>query len=166
MPRFPLVCVLLLGAALAAAVSPASAAQPASLFNADGQNHVLLCVPLAVSPANLRYSDGTETGFKVTNDLTFNDGRCPSNTVRLDYHEVFPTDAGPLVFHRGGNGYTDEPNTKYGQLVTSDLDGDLARLTAAGVRFRNEIVSGPGGRQILAEDPSGNLVELFEPAAR
>jgi catechol 2,3-dioxygenase-like lactoylglutathione lyase family enzyme len=51
-------------------------------------------------------------------------------------------------------------------FVTSDLDGEIARLKAAGVRFRNEIVSGPGGRQILVEDPSGNLVELFEPAAR
>ncbi len=51
-------------------------------------------------------------------------------------------------------------------FVTSDLDGEIARLDAAGVRFRNEIVSGPGGRQILVEDPSGNLIELFQPAAR
>jgi predicted enzyme related to lactoylglutathione lyase len=51
-------------------------------------------------------------------------------------------------------------------FVTSDLDGEIARLEAAGVSFRNEVVSGPGGRQILLEDPSGNLVELFQPAAR
>ncbi len=51
-------------------------------------------------------------------------------------------------------------------LVTDDLDGEIARLKAAGVRFRNEIVSGPGGRQILVEDPSGNLIELFQPAAQ
>ncbi len=51
-------------------------------------------------------------------------------------------------------------------LVTADLDGEIARLKGAGVRFRNEIVSGPGGRQILVEDPSGNLIELFQPAAR
>lgn len=50
-------------------------------------------------------------------------------------------------------------------FVTADLDGEIARLKAAGVRFRNEIVSGPGGRQILVEDPSGNLIELFQPAA-
>jgi catechol 2,3-dioxygenase-like lactoylglutathione lyase family enzyme len=50
-------------------------------------------------------------------------------------------------------------------LVTGDLDSEIARLKAAGVRFRNEIVSGPGGRQILVEDPSGNLIELFQPAA-
>jgi catechol 2,3-dioxygenase-like lactoylglutathione lyase family enzyme len=49
-------------------------------------------------------------------------------------------------------------------FVTSNLDAEIARLTAEGVRFRNEIVSGPGGRQILIEDPSGNLVELFQPA--
>lgn len=41
-------------------------------------------------------------------------------------------------------------------FVTSDLDGEIARLKAAGVPFRKEIVSGPGGRQILVEDPSGN----------
>ena len=51
-------------------------------------------------------------------------------------------------------------------LVTADLDGEIARLKAAGVRFRNDIVSGPGGRQILLEDPSGNLIELFQPAAQ
>ena len=50
-------------------------------------------------------------------------------------------------------------------FVTADLDGEIARLRAAGVRFRNDVVSGPGGRQILVEDPSGNLVELFQPAA-
>jgi catechol 2,3-dioxygenase-like lactoylglutathione lyase family enzyme len=51
-------------------------------------------------------------------------------------------------------------------LVTSDLDGEMARLREAGVPFRNDVVSGPGGRQVLVQDPSGNLVELFEPAVR
>jgi glyoxylase I family protein len=49
---------------------------------------------------------------------------------------------------------------------SSALETDIARLQQAGVRFRNQIVTGPGGRQILIEDPSGNLVELFEPAPR
>ena len=49
------------------------------------------------------------------------------------------------------------------QLETADLDADVERLHAAGARFRNEIVTGRGGRQILVEDPAGNLVELFEP---
>jgi catechol 2,3-dioxygenase-like lactoylglutathione lyase family enzyme len=49
-------------------------------------------------------------------------------------------------------------------LIVSDLDAEIARLDAAGVRFRNEVVSGPGGRQVLVQDPSGNLIELFQPA--
>ncbi len=51
-------------------------------------------------------------------------------------------------------------------FVTTDLDAEIDRLRAAGVRFRNEVVSGPGGRQILLEDPSGNPIELFQPAQR
>ena len=49
-------------------------------------------------------------------------------------------------------------------FITDDLDAEIARLRSEGVRFRNEIVDGPGGRQILVEDPSGNLIELFQPA--
>ncbi|MBE8518522.1 VOC family protein [Amycolatopsis sp. H6(2020)] len=49
-------------------------------------------------------------------------------------------------------------------LIVADLDAEIARLTAAGVAFRTEVVSGPGGRQILLADPAGNLVELFQPA--
>jgi predicted enzyme related to lactoylglutathione lyase len=48
-------------------------------------------------------------------------------------------------------------------LVTDDLAGDVARLEAAGVSFRNQVVSGPGGSQVLAVDPAGNFVELFQP---
>jgi catechol 2,3-dioxygenase-like lactoylglutathione lyase family enzyme len=48
------------------------------------------------------------------------------------------------------------------QLQVSGLPAEVERLQAAGVQFRNEIVHGFGGDQILAEDPSGNLVELFE----
>ncbi len=47
-----------------------------------------------------------------------------------------------------------------------DIDAEVARLRDAGATFRNDIVSGPGGKQILLEDPSGNVVELFQPAAR
>ncbi len=52
------------------------------------------------------------------------------------------------------------------QLVVGDIDAEVTRLRGAGVRFRNDIVRGPGGAQILLEDPSGNLVELFQPAAQ
>ncbi len=49
-------------------------------------------------------------------------------------------------------------------LVVADLDGKVEAMKRAGLRFRNEVVSGPGGRQILLEDTAGNPVELFEPA--
>ena len=49
-------------------------------------------------------------------------------------------------------------------LEVDDLDAAVARLREAGVRFRDEIVTGVGGKQVLAQDPSGNLIELFEPA--
>ena len=54
--------------------------------------------------------------------------------------------------------------TRHLGLEVEDLEALVARLRAEGVPFRNEIVTGPGGRQILCEDPSGNVVELFEPA--
>ncbi len=47
-------------------------------------------------------------------------------------------------------------------LLVDDLDASIAQLKAAGARFRNDIVQGTGGKQILLEDPSGNLIELFE----
>lgn len=49
------------------------------------------------------------------------------------------------------------------QLEVTDLDATVAELRGAGASFRNEIVTGVGGRQILVEDPSGNPIELFEP---
>jgi catechol 2,3-dioxygenase-like lactoylglutathione lyase family enzyme len=51
-------------------------------------------------------------------------------------------------------------------LLTADLESEVARLRGEGVPFRNDIVKGPGGSQILIEDPSGNLVELFQPASQ
>jgi catechol 2,3-dioxygenase-like lactoylglutathione lyase family enzyme len=47
-------------------------------------------------------------------------------------------------------------------IEVDDLDTTVAALRAQGARFRNEPIAGPGGRQVLAEDPSGNPVELFE----
>jgi catechol 2,3-dioxygenase-like lactoylglutathione lyase family enzyme len=51
-------------------------------------------------------------------------------------------------------------------LVVDDIDTEVGRLRGAGATFRNDIVEGPGGKQILLQDPSGNFVELFQPAAR
>ena len=51
-------------------------------------------------------------------------------------------------------------------LIVDDIDVEVATLRDAGATFRNDVVTGPGGKQILLEDPSGNVVELFQPAAR
>jgi catechol 2,3-dioxygenase-like lactoylglutathione lyase family enzyme len=51
-------------------------------------------------------------------------------------------------------------------LIVDDLPAEVARLRADGVQFRNDIVTGPGGSQVLLVDPSGNFVELFQPARR
>jgi catechol 2,3-dioxygenase-like lactoylglutathione lyase family enzyme len=52
------------------------------------------------------------------------------------------------------------------EFVVDDIAAEVERLRAEGVRFRNDIVTGPGGKQILLEDPSGNPIELFQPAGR
>ena len=49
-------------------------------------------------------------------------------------------------------------------LIVDDIASEVDRLRDAGLRFRNDIVTGPGGSQILLEDPSGNVIELFQPA--
>jgi catechol 2,3-dioxygenase-like lactoylglutathione lyase family enzyme len=51
-------------------------------------------------------------------------------------------------------------------FVVEDINSEVQRLRDAGVRFRNEIVTGPGGQQIVIDDPSGNPIELFQPAGR
>ena len=51
-------------------------------------------------------------------------------------------------------------------FIVEDLDAEVTRVRGAGAQFRNDIVEGPGGKQILLQDPSGNVVELFQPAAR
>ena len=47
-------------------------------------------------------------------------------------------------------------------LIVEELDGTIAELKSAGCRFRSDVIQGTGGKQILLEDPSGNLVELFQ----
>jgi catechol 2,3-dioxygenase-like lactoylglutathione lyase family enzyme len=51
-------------------------------------------------------------------------------------------------------------------LIVEDLAGEVERLREAGLTFRSDIVTGPGGSQIVLDDPSGNPVELFQPATR
>jgi catechol 2,3-dioxygenase-like lactoylglutathione lyase family enzyme len=49
------------------------------------------------------------------------------------------------------------------QVIVDDIEAEVARLRGRGLTFRNEILSGPGGSQVLVEDPSGNVVEIFQP---
>jgi catechol 2,3-dioxygenase-like lactoylglutathione lyase family enzyme len=49
-------------------------------------------------------------------------------------------------------------------FVVDDIESDVERLRSAGLSFRNDIISGPGGKQVLVDDPSGNPIELFQPA--
>jgi catechol 2,3-dioxygenase-like lactoylglutathione lyase family enzyme len=49
-------------------------------------------------------------------------------------------------------------------FIVDDIDTEVERLRAADVKFRNEVISGPGGRQILLENPAGNPIEVFQPA--
>jgi catechol 2,3-dioxygenase-like lactoylglutathione lyase family enzyme len=49
-------------------------------------------------------------------------------------------------------------------LIVDDIAAEVDRLRDAGLSFRNDVVKGPGGQQILLEDPSGNVIELFQPA--
>jgi len=51
-------------------------------------------------------------------------------------------------------------------LIVDDIDAEVARLRAAGAAFRNDVLEGPGGKQVLLQDPAGNVVELFQPARR
>lgn len=51
-------------------------------------------------------------------------------------------------------------------LIVDDLEAEVTRLRKAGAHFRNDVLSGPGGKQVLLQDPSGNVIELFQMAAR
>jgi catechol 2,3-dioxygenase-like lactoylglutathione lyase family enzyme len=51
-------------------------------------------------------------------------------------------------------------------LIVDDIEAEVARLRKAGAPFRNDIVEGPGGKQILLQDPSGNVIELFQPEGK
>ena len=91
--------------------------------------------------------------------------------VRGDLRLVLRAPGGPGGGAQGGGGGSELPDgtmpapggwNRFSIEVT-DLDALVGKLHDDGVRFRNDIVNGTGGRQIIAEDPSGNPVELFEP---
>ncbi|HEY2640733.1 MAG TPA: VOC family protein [Streptosporangiaceae bacterium] len=81
---------------------------------------------------------------------------------------VKPTDSGGPGGSGGGAPMPDGTLQQPGgwnrfSIEVSDIEAEVAGLRQAGARFRNEIVTGIGGRQIIVEDPAGNPVELFEP---
>jgi hypothetical protein len=122
-------------ALLLLALPPAAqATQPASTYDAPGQRHDNVCANPAGPSLNLRYLDGSPTGFTLSNALAFADGSCATGQIRLDLHEVvsLPNNTGALVFHRGGNGYVDAENVKYGQVLVSDLAGALPNPVPSG----------------------------------
>jgi hypothetical protein len=101
-------------------------------YNADGQHHADQCAVLRPGSVPLRYPDFTPTGFDVSRDLALKDGSCGFGQVRLDYHEVLATPQGDLCFHRGGNGYVDAANVKYGHIAVTDILSNLPRPTPSG----------------------------------
>ena len=87
--------------------------------------------------------------------------------VSLGETHVFLSGPGASGSRTMPNGQTQEPGG-WNRMVlqVSDLAGCIAALKKAGVRFRNETETGPAGSQIQIEDPDGNPIELFQPAAR
>src|SRR5262245_22320669 len=86
-------------------------------------------------------------------------------SVSLGESQILLSGPGASGSRRMPNGQSQEPGG-WNRIVlrVSDLPSCIAALKAAGVRFRNEMETGPGGRQIQIEDPDGNPIELFEPA--
>jgi hypothetical protein len=127
---------LLLAVAAAALVlaapATAGATESAATYDADGQRHADACVSPLGPTVQLRYLGGTPTGFFIPDPLSFTDGSCPSGDLRIDLHEIVDSPAGPLVFARGGNGYTDDQNAKYGQVRLADLVADPGPPTPSG----------------------------------
>ena len=123
------------------------------------------------TPVNVRYmvADPQQSADWYVNHLGF--GRLPNASPAFAAVERGPVRL--LLSGRGSSAGRPMPDGRQPepggwnrlQLVFEDLDAEVARLRAQGMRFRNDIVKGPGGSQILAEDPSGNVVELFQPAA-
>jgi hypothetical protein len=101
--------------------------------NADGQRHADVYVPPARDRIALRFPDGSPTGFVLdASQLVYRDGRGQDGCVRLDFHERLSSDTGDLVFARGGNGFFDAQNVKYGHVAVADLAADPGRPQPSG----------------------------------
>src|SRR6185436_1476424 len=101
--------------------------------NADGQRHADVYVPPARAEIDLRFADGTPTGFTLSADrLAYRDGRRQYGCVRLDFHERVGSDAGDWAFALGVNGFVDAQNVKYGHVAVADLAADPGRPSSSG----------------------------------
>jgi hypothetical protein len=101
--------------------------------NADGQRHADVYVPPAHDEIDLRYPDGSPTGFALeASQLVYRDRRGQDGCVRLDFHERLSSGAGDLAFARGGNGFVDAQNVKYGHVAVADLAADPGRPQPSG----------------------------------
>jgi len=122
--------------------------------NADGQRHADVYVPPARDEIDLRFADGTPTGFTLSADrLAYRDGRGQDGCVRLDFHERVGSDAGDLAFARGGNGFVDAQNVKYGHVAVADLAADPGRPSSSG---------GGRGDEAKVDERAGSYVVVVE----
>lgn len=88
----------------------------------DGQRHADAYVRPRLAELALRFPDGEPTGFALdARRLAFRDGRGVDGCLRLDFHELLDSPAGSLAFHRGGAGYADAQNVKYGHVALDEL---------------------------------------------
>jgi len=134
---------------------------------------LLLCLTMMLPLSAARNDDDdtlygfTAAGSRVERDLEAKFRAIPDPKIMRDNMQlVLSPPKGP----GGGSqpmpdGSRPEPGGWNRIIVQSHpLESDIEVMKEAGAKFRSDVVSGPGGRQILLEDPSGNLVELFEPA--
>ena len=105
----------------------------AAKFNAPGQSHNNVFVSPGSTRSPSSYPDFSETGFVLQRSrLRYQAGQGPDGQLRLDLHERLATPDGDLVFHRGGFGYVDGENVKYGHVSVRDLVGPLPRPVPSG----------------------------------
>jgi hypothetical protein len=113
---------------------------PSRRYNADGHGHADAFVRPRGDETPLRYADYSETGHVLRRDkLLYNDREkevkgARDGRLRLDHHEVLSTPHGDLCFHRGGFGYLDGGNVKYGHVAVADLRDDPPPPKPAGER--------------------------------
>ena len=101
--------------------------------NTDGQRHADVYVPLGSRAIPLRYPDGEPTGFELASWSLRIDG-VHDGMARLDFHELIASDAGALAFHRGGRGFENPADAKYGHIAVRDLAANPGGPIAAGGR--------------------------------